>query len=269
VLGKLLLIITLFLSCLIAKDDSVKIKAKVVQEDVVVYAHNNNPFSITVKYTASYKNLKSNKKIPILFVLKPFTKTKEVLRLKILKKDFSFKANFHWSIGSKNAKHDNSYVYSLPYKRGTSQRVTQGFNGKLSHYKNSQYAVDFGMKKGTPVYSAREGVVVKTKFDSNSGGASRSFIKLANEIIIEHDDETLASYTHLKQNGVLVKVGEKVSRNQLIGYSGNTGYTRGAHLHFIVYKATDGKNRESFPIKFMSAKGLVINPKKGQVYKSK
>lgn len=262
-----LTLILLLSSLLYANDDSVKIKARKASQYVIVDGINKNPFSITVMYKASYKNLKSEKKLPLLFVLKPFSKT-EVLRLKILKSNFTYKAHYDWTIGSKDAKHDSSHIYSLPFKKGTSQQISQGFNGKFTHYGKSQYAVDFGMKEGTGVYAARAGIVVRVKSDSNKGGASRSFEKYANEIIIEHNDGTLASYTHLKKNGALVKVSQKISQGELIGYSGKTGYARGPHLHFIVYKATDGKSRISFPIKFKGAKGIITNPKKGNVYKS-
>lgn len=264
---KIILVLLLFISSLFSTDNSVKIKARKADNYVIVDGTNKNPFSITVKYKVSYMNLKSEKKLPLLFVLKPFTK-KEVLRLKILKSNFTYKAHYDWTIGSKDAKHDNSYIYTLPYKKGTSHRVSQGFNGKFTHFGKSQYAVDFGMKEGTGVHAARNGIVVKVKSDSNLGGANRSFEKHANEIIIEHDDGTLASYTHLKQNGVIVKVSQKVKQGELIGYSGKTGYAQGPHLHFIVYKATDGKSRISFSVKFKTAKGIVNNPKKGDVYRS-
>jgi len=147
--------------------------------------------------------------------------------------------------------------------------VSQGFNGKFTHFGMSQYAVDVNRKEGTGVYAAREGVVVITKSDSNRGGASKAYEKDANHVIIEHRDGTLASYDHLKQNGVVVKVGQKIERGQLIGYSGKTGYAQGPHLHFIVYKAIDGTHRQSFPVKFMSAKGLVNKPVKGVFYQAK
>jgi murein DD-endopeptidase MepM/ murein hydrolase activator NlpD len=255
-------------SLLNALDDGVKIKARKSGEYVVVDGMNNNPFSVTVAYNANYTNLKSEKKLPMLLVLKAFSK-KEILKLHIKKNNFSFKAHYDWTIGSKDAKHDNNYVYRLPYKLATKQMVSQGFNGKFSHYGKSQYAVDFNMKEGTGIYAAREGLVVKRKSDSNLGGASRAFEKHGNYITIEHSDETLATYSHLKQNGVVVKVGENVKKGQLIGYSGKTGFARGPHLHFIVYKATDGKSRKSFPIKFMSAKGFIEKPVKGLVYMAK
>ncbi len=264
---KSIVLFLVVLSSLFSADDGVLIKAKKVGSEVVVVGENRNPFSITVAYGADFKNLTAGKKLPLLFVLGPGS-SKEVLTLHIDKKDFTFKARYDWTIGSKDARHDNSYIYRLPYKAGTREMVSQGFNGAFSHFGNSRYAVDFNMKEGTGVYAAREGTVVRTKSDSSLGGANRTFEKHANEIIIEHSDGTLASYTHLKQNGVLVGVGEKVRRAQLLGYSGKTGYARGAHLHFVVYRATDGKGRESFPVTFMSAKGTIKNPKKGFYYRA-
>jgi len=264
----LILILFVLISSLSALDNNIKIKAQKTNKFVVVNGINKNPFSVTVTYNASFKNLKSDKILPILFVLKPFSK-KEVLRLYIEKDNFSFKAHYDWTIGSKDAKHDKNYIYRLPYEIGTKEMVSQGFNGKFSHYKQSQYAVDFNLKIGTKVYAAREGRVVKIKSNSNLGGANRRFEKDANYIIIEHKDGTLATYSHLKQNGVIIKVGVKIKKGQLLGYSGKTGYAQGAHLHFIVYKVIDGKKRKSFPIKFMSDKGIVNEPIKNQWYIAK
>ncbi len=265
------LIVLLFFACtsfLVASEDGVKVKARQAGEYVIVDGINKNPFSITVSYGASYVNLTSNIELPLLFVLKPFSK-KEILKVHIDKNKFSFKADYDWTIGSKDAEHDKNYVYRFPYKLGTKEMVSQGFNGKFSHYGKSQYAVDFNMKEGTGVYAAREGVVVQTKSDSNIGGVNRSFEKHANYVTIEYCDGILATYSHLKQKGVVVKVGDKVQKGELLGYSGKTGYSQGPHLHFIVYKATDGKGRESIPVKFMSVKGVVVKVIKNQWYIAK
>lgn len=264
---RFLLLLTVLHSALFATEKSVSVKASKVGNSVIVTAINKNPFDVTVAYRASYVNLKADKKLPFVFTLKKHSK-KEVLRLKILKNNFQYKAHYDWTIGSKDAKHDNSYIYRLPYKLGIKQMVSQGYNGKFSHYGQSRYAVDFNMKEGTGVYAAREGIVVKTKSDSNRGGPSRAYEKDANIITIEHDDKTLATYAHLKKNGVLVKVGQYVKRGELIGYNGKTGFARGPHLHFIVYKAKDGKERESIAVKFRSAKGIVTNPLKGKHYRA-
>lgn len=264
---RLIFVHFLFIISLFADNNSVQIKAAKTGDFIVVSGENKNPFSVTVTYKADYKNLSTDVKMPMLFVMKPQSRV-EVLKLHLDKKDFAFKAHYDWTLGSKDAKHDDSYIYRLPYKAGTSQVVSQGFNGKFTHFGKSQYAVDFNMKEGTEVYAAREGVVVITKADSNKGGADKAFEKDANHVIIEHSDGTLASYDHLKQNGVKVKVGQKIQRGQLIGYSGKTGYAQGPHLHFIVYKAIDGTHRESFPVKFMSVDGVVETPKRGVSYKA-
>lgn len=264
---RFILILFLFTITLFADDNSVRIKAAKVGEYILVSGENKNPFSVTVTYKVDFKNLSTDVKMPMLFVMKPQSKA-EVLKLHIDRKDFAFKAHYDWTLGSKDAKHDDAYVYRLPYKAGTSQMVSQGFNGKFTHFGKSQYAVDFNLKEGTGVYAAREGVVIITKSDSNRGGASKAFEKDANHVIIEHSDGTLASYDHLKQNSVVVKIGEKIQRGALIGYSGKTGYAQGPHLHFIVYKAIDGTHRESFPVSFMCVDGVVEEPKERVYYRA-
>ena len=69
----------------------------------------------------------------------------------------------YFKLGSNCAQHDDSYVYQLPYAPGSKFKVTQGYNGSFSHKGSNQYAIDWQMPEGTPVYAARGGVVVKVK----------------------------------------------------------------------------------------------------------
>ncbi len=53
------------------------------------------------------------------------------------------------------------------------------------------------MKSGDKVYAAREGIVVRVIDSFKIRGRREALRKRANNILILHDDGTLASYTHL------------------------------------------------------------------------
>jgi len=144
--------------------------------------------------------------------------------------------------------------------------VVQGYQGKLTHEGRDEYAVDFAMKKGTPICAARAGVVVGLKEDSRAGGASEEFRDQANYVCIAHIDGTIAEYHHLHYHGVLVEIGQRVEAGQRIAISGNTGYSTGPHLHFGVYAAVNGRLRTSRPITFITRQGMVHRPVEGKTY---
>ena len=124
--------------------------------------------------------------------------------------------------------------------------VIQGHNSNFSHTGFALHAVDFAVPEGTEVAAARAGVVVRTWEESDSGCDDPSCSWLANYVMIDHGDGTLASYWHLQQHGALVEVGEQVDRGQIIGLSGNTGWSNTPHLHFEI---TDLLGR-SLPLRF-------------------
>ena len=57
--------------------------------------------------------------------------------------------------------HDDAYLYRLPYDDGESYPVLQAYGSRFSHRGAEYYTVDFRMAEGTPVRSAREGVVTE------------------------------------------------------------------------------------------------------------
>ncbi len=176
---------------------------------------------------------------------------------------------YNWTVGDKDAQHDNSYRYSLPYAPGKSYRVLQGFGSRFSHTGLEQFAVDFDMPEGTPVHAARDGVVVSVEERHDKGCWEDGCGKYANFIVVLHDDGTTGEYYHLEKNGSVVTVGERVVKGQKIGYSGNTGHTTMPHLHFAVYRAADWGNTQSVPVAFESANGLVTRPRRGARYEAK
>ena len=159
-----------------------------------------------------------------------------------------------FSRGSQVTKNLDTYVYDLPYKEGTSHKVVQGYGGLFSH--KNKAALDFAMPEGTAVYAAREGTVFRYKDDSNEGGLFTSERK-ANFIMIQHSDGTFGCYWHLRQHGVVVKQGQ-VSKGQLIGYSGSTGFALRPHLHFAVKRRLSYDKDAFVRTRFRTTKGIQL-----------
>ena len=150
-------------------------------------------------------------------------------------------------------KDDTSYVYSLPYAVNTKEMVVQGYFSRFTH--KNRAAIDFKMKRGTPIHAARGGVVARVKEDGDRGGLKRSYRQYGNTIVINHNDGTRAGYWHLQLNGAVVNVGDTVQQGQLIGYSGKTGYTAFPHLHFIVWRSEAGSWKQ-IGTRFQTRKGI-------------
>ena len=83
--------------------------------------------------------------------------------------------------------------------------------------------VDLAGPEGTPIVATRDGTVTAAAYSSGNG----------NYVTINHGDGFSSSYLHLTSD--VVSVGQKVKAGQLIGYMGNTGYSKGSHLHFTIY----------------------------------
>ena len=81
-----------------------------------------------------------------------------------------------------------------------------------------------------------EGTVVAVR--SNYKTNDRYGCSYGNYVKIKHNGY-YTLYAHMKYNSVTVRVGQKVSKGQVIGYMGNTGHSFGAHLHFEVRDKND------------------------------
>ena len=87
------------------------------------------------------------------------------------------------------------------------------------------YGLDLAMPTGEPIYAAFDGVVRFSKYNSSYG----------NLIVIRHDNGLETYYAHLSKRHVTP--GTRVKAGEEIGLCGNTGRSRGSHLHFeIRYK---------------------------------
>ena len=150
-------------------------------------------------------------------------------------------------------KTDNSPVYLLPFEKGKKVFLIQAYESKMSH--KGERALDFKVKKGTKICAAREGVVIAAREDSDEGGLKTENLSDGNYISIRHKDGSVAHYWHLKKDGVLVNTGDSVKAGQLIGMSGNTGYSAFPHLHFEVVGYDNNRNYTQLTTRFKTKKG--------------
>jgi murein DD-endopeptidase MepM/ murein hydrolase activator NlpD len=150
---------------------------------------------------------------------------------------------------------DTAYAYALPYAKGTTHRLWQGYHSVFSHHGNM--AVDFKMKRGTPVHAARGGVIVVVVEENKNGGLGRRFINKENSISIRHSDSTFAHYLHLQYKSAAVAVGDTVKEGRVIGLSGHTGFSAFPHLHFELTKGLQ-KGKNEVPFRFKTEQGVLF-----------
>ena len=102
-------------------------------------------------------------------------------------------------------------------------------------YALQRLGVDLKAPEKTKIYSVNDGKVAATLELSNYGKT----------VIIDHGLDIFSLYLHLDE--FKVSVGDMVRRGQLIGLSGDTGYTTAPHLHFSM--RVDGQRVD--PIAFI------------------
>lgn len=90
------------------------------------------------------------------------------------------------------------------------------FDGGLAHHSG----IDISADPGQPVYATATGTVQSADWNGDYGKM----------IVVDHGFGIVTRYAHL--SGYAVRPGDKVERNQVIGYVGATGRATGPHLHY-------------------------------------
>lgn len=129
-------------------------------------------------------------------------------------------------------------------------KLTQGYGQNLLAYGgmglNGHIGLDFAAPEGTPVYAAHDGIVFESWNDRTGkriGYGGRVKLRYRNG---SNGMETV--YAHLSKTAVMV--GEQVKDGQLIGYTGDTGFSTRPHLHFgvrFLWFCDKGGSQVSFP----------------------
>jgi len=217
-----------------ASEVSVVHKKESERQYVFVVSNNRSaPYQLSISFGV-FENMTADANLPVEVVLPAGMKDYSLFHIKAIAIPSSFAYSYKVQLGDpRSARNDDGVRYVLPFERGTSRVLMQGYNGRFSH-KNT-FALDFQMPEGTVVCAARSGVVVAFKNDGTRGGMDKALEPEANHITVYHSDGTFAEYVHLKYRGVLVQIGTVLKAGDPIGLSGNTGYSSQPHLHFAVY----------------------------------
>ena len=114
-------------------------------------------------------------------------------------------------------------VYITQYFGNTQFAQSGGYNGQ------GHNGVDFRAAPGTLVRAALSGEVIAT---NNQVAYMCQYGKW---VLIRHANGLTTLYAHLSVVPEDIRKGARVSTGDIIGYSGETGYALGPHLHFTVY----------------------------------
>lgn len=144
----------------------------------------------------------------------------------------------------------NKRKYRLPF-RSSKKIIRVKHTDCLAHYRGNYpcpWAIDFEMPEGTKILAARAGKVIyrESRYSKNYRNMKKA--DRCNVITLEHADGEFSIYAHFKWRSIFPKLGQYVKRGELIGLSGNVGYSSGPHLHFEV-EDKDGKNKRVYFMK--------------------
>lgn len=116
----------------------------------------------------------------------------------------------------------SSYNWPLP---AGNLRLTSAFGYRIhpiSGKPHSHTGIDIAAAGGTPIYAAKGGQVITSAYHWSYG----------NYVVLDHGGGNTTLYAHMSRRAV--SEGQMVTQGQTIGYVGNTGNSKGNHLHLEV-----------------------------------
>lgn len=128
------------------------------------------------------------------------------------------------------------YLVCLPDLVPVDGRLTSGFGYRIhpiTGLRSFHYGIDISANQGTPVKAAGSGVVI---FSGWSGGFGKV-------VIISHGYGYETVYAH--NNKIYAKVGDLVTKGDIISEVGTTGRSTGSHLHFEIHISDEPVNPKS------------------------
>lgn len=184
---------------------------------------------------------------------------KQETREQIVKELRDFEAQLQFILDPNTIPSAGTAVFDWPLKNII---ITQYFGGtEFAKQNASVYAgrayhpgVDFGTPRGSTLYAPLTGTVR----DTGNTDLVPGCYSWGKWILIDHANGLSTLYAHL--DTVSVTPGQKVATGDIIGYTGNTGYSTGPHLHFTVYVKDGVTVRQFNEIKTVTSCGPAKTP---------
>lgn len=184
---------------------------------------------------------------------------KQEAREQIIKELRDFENKLQFILDPNTIPPPGTRVFDWPLKNII---ITQYFGGtEFARQNASVYAgrayhpgVDFGTPRGTPIYAPLAGTVRATGNTDLVPGC----YSWGKWTLLDHANGLTTLYAH--QDVISVSAGQKVGTGEIIGYTGNTGYSTGPHLHFTVYAKSGVTVRQFNEIKTVTSCGPATTP---------
>ena len=136
-------------------------------------------------------------------------------------------------------------------------RLSSGY-GRRRHpilgYTRMHRGIDFAASRGTPIYAAGDGVIVR----AGRNGAYGKYVR------IRHNGRYSTAYAHMRGYARGLRRGRRVRQGQIIGYVGSTGRSTGPHLHYEVLV----QNRRVNPFRIRMPSGRRLSGREMKAFRT-
>jgi len=171
---------------------------------------------------------------------KQLVKTKEEEKAQYEKELFEYESQLDYSVSKSGYPAPKPGLFSWPLEKVfVTQKFGKTVGAEKLYTSGSHNGVDFRASVGTKVINVLTGTVVGT----GNTDIYRGCYSFGKWVMVKHDNGLSTIYAHLSV--ISASIGQRIDTGGLIGYSGNTGYSTGPHLHISVY-ATEGVRIEKY-----------------------